>query len=165
MNLGANASLTGAYQTTWTRAFGGSAFMSYKNALNGPFKVNGFWNNVNKSQFGQIFGSVGTGLGWVSILGDAVEIHKAETAQDLTFRTIQTGADLLKLSKHPVAILSGMAVSSVSMAVEEGFKVDWSAEGLQQTFDFIGQEGLGVVGESFVDACKSVFGKVFNTVL
>lgn len=69
-----------------------------------------------------------------------------------------TVASGLKMSKTPVAYLSGVAVASVTEAVAAGTQVDWSLDGLHDVCAEIKRDP-GVVVEELGKATKEVFTK------
>jgi uncharacterized protein YukE len=80
------------------------------------------------------------------------------TAEDKVHAVGDSAASAMKMSKNPVVYLAGVATSSVTNAVAEGTKVDWSAEGFSGAWNEI-RKDPGILAEEFGKAAQEMFTK------
>lgn len=166
--LGTNSSLVGRYPASWAAltdrmasvAHLGKldlsdevkALMAYKRSFNGMFSVNGLGEKIDNIP----------GLGKLGALAGGIDlaVKASDFATDPSLLgASETVAAALKTSKHPVAYLGGMALSSINMAADAASETDWSKESFDSTFAYVREQGAGVVVEELGKATVEVFTK------
>jgi len=162
-NLGKNEALVGRYSSQylgWVNRFGGGGtldgFWRYKHSLNGPFGVNGLGDVLHNSKTFGAASKLSAGYSLVTEGFTAMDSTKSPTERGLA---MWKGAmTVVKQSKNPVVYLSGVAGSSVGLAVEAGSHTDWSAEGFRMAVDEV-KRNPGVIAEEFGKSAKQMFTK------
>lgn len=150
--LGQNSGLVGRYPKGWDRLVDASDFFRYKRSLNGIFSVNGLGHAVDNLP----------GLGKIGAIAGGIDLAVTASSFATTPSVLgasETVAAGLKTSRHPVAYLGGMALSSINMAAEEATNTDWSPEAFRTAADFVGEQGPRVVVEELGKATVEVFTK------
>ncbi|WP_183097778.1 WXG100 family type VII secretion target [Nocardioides pelophilus] len=165
--LGANRALAGRYSNSYLRfaellrrSSGGllsEGFFRYKGPHNGIFNVNGpiarLASSPTFSRFNLLSGVTGLGQSLFGAFGPN------GSTGDRIYQGVDAFGDGLKLSKNPVAYLSGVIVSTGSHIGRTAQEVDWSPEGFQMAWQYASQNP-GETAEEFFTSIPKVLGDV-----
>lgn len=157
--LGHTKSTYGAapYPALYKKLFGGSDFMRYNSSLQHHYSKS--LTNLLDSAPARGFDLIGRGY---TVVNEATNVYDKFFNPNVTATPadqIEAGGSAagsaLKMSKNPVAYLVGANVTAWSMVAAEATKVDFSSEGLTQTWNYA-VSNPGVVVEEFGNAAKEM---------
>lgn len=165
--LGANRALTGRYSDGYLRfadlirrSSGGllsEGFFRYKTSLNGIFAVDGpiarLASSPAYSRLNLIDGVTGLGESLLGTFGPN------GSTGDRIYQGVDAFGDGLKLSKNPVAYLSGVIASTGSHIGQTAQEVDWSPDGFQMAYQWVSRNPTEAAQELFTSVPK-VLGEV-----
>ncbi|MCA0180163.1 MAG: hypothetical protein LCH77_11355 [Actinobacteria bacterium] len=154
--VGNSKNLTGRYSAFSDEVirsiFGTADAFRYKSTLNGLFSVDGFFDKLSRSRVPGILGSIGAGVTLTSTLSTWFDPESSNLARLAS--SMDAAAAGLK-TKPGIAYLGGIALSSVSMAVDAADDADFSAEGWSVVAAEVAKDWT-VIPESFLEATIKV---------
>lgn len=159
--LGTLGVLTGTwrskpYPAAYSALFGKSEFMRYNSSLGDTYvkQLGRFTDSAPMKGLGYLGAGFTVASQSVNLYSNFGPGSEASVGDRIEAGGAAAGS-ALKMSKNPVAYLSGAAITAWSMTANEATKVDYSSSGLHQTWEYM-RANPGVIGEELARSGKEM---------